>query len=206
MKKILLIASLLLSAWGMPAGAQERVNPLELTFTENLEVPHLGAKGLKDIKAHILELQASLSRHGIDAALDRNEEIIVATIPCSKLFAPNSTELTAAGKKLLAPFQSFVKHPTMYKLVVAVHSDNSGDAQYSDKLTEERADNIEAFLSNIPDRPSVCNIVPYGMGMDDPVTDNGSVKKRSANRRVEIFIIPEWQMDQMARSGKLKKK
>lgn len=206
MKKLLLIASLLFSAWGPSASAQERVNPLELTFAENLEVPRLGAKGLRDIKAHVLELQGSLTRHGIETALDRDDEIIVATIPCSKLFAPNSTELTASGKKLLAPFQSFVKHPTMYKLVVAVHSDNTGDAQYSDKLTEERADNIEAFLAAIPDRPAVCNIVPYGMGQDDPVNDNGSVKKRAANRRVEIFVIPEWQMDQMARSGKLRKK
>lgn len=206
MKRLLLIASLAVCAWCVPAVAQERVNPLELTLSENLEVPKLGAKGLNDIKSHMLDLQTSLSRHGIEAALDRDDEIIMATIPCSALFAPNSTELKPAGRKLLTPIQSFIKHPTMYKVLVAVHSDNAGDTEYSDSLTEARAENIEAYLTGIPDRPAVCNVVAYGMGQSDPVNDNGSMKKRDENRRVEIFIIPEWQMEQMARSGKLRKR
>lgn len=206
MKKHLLIAAMAICAMATPAPAQERANPLDLTFAENLETPKLGAKGLADIKAHLLDLKNSLTRNGIDADLDRNGEIIVATIPCSALFAPNSTELKPAGKKTLATFQSFVKHPTMYKLVVAVHSDNSGDDEYSDALTAARADCVEAFLTSIPDRPAVCNVVPFGLGQDDPLNDNGSMKKREANRRVEIYVVPEWQMEQMARSGKLKKK
>lgn len=198
--------ALLLGGASLPAMAQEGVNPFDMSFAENLEVPQLSAKGLKDIKTHILELQSSLASHGIDAVLERGDEVVLATIPCSKLFAPNDTELKPSGKKLLGLFHSLVKHPTMYKLVVAVHADNSGDAQYADSLTEERADAVENFLTDIPDRPAVCNVVPYGLGQEDSIADNGSMKGRASNRRVEIFIIPEWQMEQMARSGKMKKK
>ena len=42
------------------------------------------------------------------------------------------------------------------------------------------------------------------MAADDPIDSNDTVTGRDANRRVEINIVPEWQMIAAAKSGRLK--
>jgi outer membrane protein OmpA-like peptidoglycan-associated protein len=91
--------------------------------------------------------------------------------------------------------------PTLYKLLVVVHSDDAGDEAYSDRLTEERSNAIDEYFSEtLGDN---LNLVPYGVGFDDPCASNNSIAGRKANRRVEVYIIPEKQTVEMAKSGKL---
>lgn len=184
---------------------QERVDPAELSFGENVANPKPAAKGLRDLQDHMKALEASFVKHGLKVGSERGGEVVVVTVPCDKLFKPNEAVIKASGQKYLRPFADFLKYPTMYKLIVAVYSDDTGEAEYSEALTSERANAIDAFLEKEAAMPGK-NVVPYGMGQDDPEVPNTSYAGRAANRRVEIYIVPEWQMLEMAKSGKLKQK
>ena len=206
MKKALsyiLISALAASAAWAQKKQQQNIDPSELSYGENLACPTVPSKALSPIKNHLNAVQAWFAKHGYDAKLTRNGEVVLITIPCSSLFAPNSTEIKEAGLKLLQPFVTYLQHPTMYKVVVAVHSDNTGEQGYTDELTSDRANAIDEYLETQGQRQHI-NLIPYGLGQDEPLKDNSSIANRNDNRRVEIYIIPEWQMIDNARAGKLK--
>ena len=48
---------------------------------------------------------------------------------------------------------------------------------------------------------SEANVIPYGIGFDEPLFDNHSIVNRSRNRRIEIYIIPTQQLIDMAKKG-----
>lgn len=208
-RRALLCALLLLVGAGASVGQAPKggPDPRELPFGENITTPRPQpkAKGLADLRAHMKAIEASLAKHGMAVDLERDDEVVVVTIPCEKLFAPNERELKPTGGKYLRPFLDFMKYPTMYKVLVAVYSDNIGEEAYLDDLTGDRAAAIAEFLKQ-ESRTQGRSLVPYGMAADDPVEANDSFRGRAANRRAEIFIVPEWQMLDMARSGKLKQK
>lgn len=205
-KLCLAIAAALLLCFGdCFAQKQERIDPAELSFGENVANPKPAAKGLRDLQDYMKSLEGSFVKHGLKVATTRDGEVVVVTLPCEKLFRPNETELRASSQKYLRPFADFLKYPTMYKLIVAVYSDDTGEPEYSETLTVERANAIDAFLEKEAGMKAK-NVVPYGMGQADPAAPNNSYSGRAANRRVEIYIVPEWQMLEMAKSGKLKQK
>lgn len=183
--------------------AQSNAPISELSLAENIATPIVPKKASLQIKQHMVQIKDKLATHYKDVEMMRNDDVIMVTIPCSDLFAPNGTELKESGKKYLRPFISMVKLPTMYKLLVAVYSDDTGEPEYRDMLTEHRADAIDEFFI-AESGTDADGVIPYGMGSDDPLFLNDSMSHRSANRRVEIIIVPEAQMIDTARSGKLK--
>jgi outer membrane protein OmpA-like peptidoglycan-associated protein len=68
-------------------------------------------------------------------------------------------------------------------------------------LTEERSNAIDDYFSET--LGDDINLVPYGVGFDEPRSSNNSIAGRQANRRVEFYIIPEKETVEMAKSGKL---
>lgn len=203
MKKPRIIALALWAAASLSATAQQHADPADLSFGENLEQPKPAKKGIEDIRSHMQSLEASLIKKGLAASLERNGEVLVATIPCSDLFAPNATELKPAAEKKLSPFLAFMKYPTMYKVLIAAYADDTGDNIYSDSITSARANAIFDYMTEASGQPGN-NVVPYGLGREDPIMPNNSMRGRAANRRIEIYVVPEWQMLEMATSGKLK--
>lgn len=187
----------------LSAAAQQRTSPQDLTFAENIETPKPANKGIGDIRAHMHSLQASLVKKGLATDLERDDEVLVITIPCSDLFQPNEVALKQAAAAKLSPLISFAKYPTMYKVLVAVYADDTGSNAYADSLTSARASAVCDYLTSIPAQTTF-NVVTYGLGNADPIESNDSMKGRAANRRIEIYVVPEWQMLDMAKSGKLK--
>ncbi len=185
------------------AQAQAETDPLEMTIEANLNTPQIPRKAATDIRAHIASIGAAISRHDIEVTYLRNDEVLEAVIPCSSLFEANSTALKRSAGKWLNPFASLLKYPTMYKVIVAVHSDNTGEPDYTDDLTAGRANAINTYLCEISGTGGT-NLIPYGMGQEEPIADNNTLHGRASNRRVEIYVVPEKQMIQTARAGKLK--
>lgn len=205
MHKLLFI---LLLAFGVAFGANadnDRVDPHELDFGTNLEMPEVPHKVSADIVDHMSNIKKALQKHGLNVEMDRGNEIVDIIIPCSDFFLPNDTVVKAKGAEKLRLLADLLKYPTMYKLVVAVYSDDTGEPEYCDNLTMTRANAIYECLVEVANDDDI-NVIPYGLGADDPRVENNSISNRASNRRVEIFIIPEWQMIDTARSGKLKKK
>lgn len=178
------------------------IDSFDLSFGENIEQPVIGKKAAGPIKDHMKQISATLSKHFKGVSLQRNGEVVMVSIPCSSLFYPNRSELKESGKKYLRPFLNLLKYPTMYKIVVAVHSDNTGEENYRFELTDARAAAIDDFLCAESGEQGE-NVIPYGLGSDESLVPNNSVKNRAVNRRVELYIIPEYQMIERAKSGKL---
>lgn len=165
--------------------------------------PALTKRAIAPVQKYMTKLCASLKEHYSDAALIRDGEVVMVTLPCSDLFDPNETTIKRSGEKYLRPFLSLIKYPTMYKLLVAVHTDNTGDAQYQEEITEERALAIIDFWAK-ESGVKQSSAMPYGIGMEKGLVENNSISNRAKNRRVEIYIVPNDDMVKTASSGKLK--
>lgn len=182
------------------------VDAADLDFGTNIETPRIPAKVAPDVRTHMRNIKKALEKHKLDVEMERADEVVNIRIPCSVFFAANDTVLKQSGLDKLRVLSDVLKYPTMYKVIVAVYSDNTGDDEYNDNLTMARANIIDDFLFGLAPEGTEVNVVPYGMGSADPRVENNSIANRALNRRVEILIVPEWQMIETARAGKLKSK
>lgn len=174
----------------------------DLSFDDNLVTPAVSGKAQRAVRSHMKQVSTSLAKQFANVELMRDGEVVLVSIPASALFAANDTVVTASGRKLLGRLASAAKAPTMYKLIVAAHSDDTGDETYRISLTEARANAVDDCLIDVSGVENE-NIVPFGLGSDDPVTTNDSMAGRASNRRIEIYIVPEAGLIERAAKGKL---
>ena len=130
----------------------------------------------------------------------RDDEVIVVTIPASQLFDANDTVLNKLGEAQLKPFLSMLTNPGFYKMLLVMHSDNTGSSAYTLNLTRQR---VNAIFDWFEENGSVDYVVPYALGETDPIVDNNSVENRKLNRRLEIYLVPDKVMLQQAKKGKI---
>lgn len=170
----------------------------ELTIDENLETPVLGKQS--DAIREFQEEQArALKKELYNTELMRNNEVIVVTIPCDKLFLPNDTILAESAGATLRPFLKFLKTPGLYKIIIAAHSDDTGTENYTFNISKARVEAVYNWFDN--KKASIDNIVPYALGNSDPVLPNNSMMNRKQNRRIEIYLVPGKTMIQSAKKG-----
>lgn len=133
----------------------------------------------------------------------RNSEVIVVTIPASELFGPNKTDLLENASKYLEPFKRYFKEPDMYRVLVVMHTDNTGSEAYREKITIERAEAVaDWFENNVEDTTF---LFPFAMADDMPLKDNlnDSFSNRAKNRRLEIYLVPGETMVEKAKKGRI---
>lgn len=202
--KILLLAGLLMS--GLSTNAQFRRNqnkatankatvdkvvsdPEERTLAGEIATPDVPEKVSKAVKTYMIQQAESLNRLGYDVKSTRNGEVLIVTIPTDKLFAPNDTALLEAyAQKLLEPFCAYFKTPGRYKLLLAVHTDDTGKASYTERLASDRVLSVCGWFDrHVENRDQLQG---FGVGSVDPLAPNISRENRAANRRLEIFIVP----------------
>jgi outer membrane protein OmpA-like peptidoglycan-associated protein len=188
-------------AFNSVAASAQDVAPVDMTIEENIATPVVPNKASNAIIRHMDRIGKTFTKHGLEVKMARKGEVVDVIIPCEELFNPNETELKGDAHKLLSAFNALVKLPTLYKILVVVHSDDTGDEAYSETLTEARSNAIDDYFENAFGEG--INLIPYGVGFDEPRDSNNSIAGRNANRRVEIYIIPEKQTVEMAKSGKL---
>ena len=201
--KILMVMVLsLFLAWFQPLNAREReVDIYELSLDENIETPEIKNDNQADrIQEFQYDMAVAFKQSNYDVEIMRDDEVIVITIPASQLFEPNDTVLSKLGEAQLKPFLKMIKNPGFYKMLLVMHSDNTGSSEYTLNLTRQRVNNIFDWFE---ENGSVDYVVPYALGETDPVVDNNSVENRKRNRRLEIFLIPEKTMLQQAKKGNI---
>lgn len=131
----------------------------------------------------------------------RNKEVLLITIPAHLLFAPNDTELKHGASDYLAPIRRYLKEPDMYRVMIVMHTDNTGSAPYRDTLTEER---VNAVFDWFEDSGSDTRyLFSYAMGDDMPLFKNDSMENRDRNRRLEIYLVPGKKMVEQAKKGRI---
>ncbi len=78
---------------------------------------------------------------------------------------------------------------TVYKdshIIVEGHTDNQGSAEYNQKLSEKRAENVMNFL--VEQGVKQERLTSKGYGFNQPIADNSTKEGRKQNRRVDIVI------------------
>ena len=178
----------------------------ELSLDENLATPEIkNDKQADRIQEFQYDMAIAFKKSNYAVEVMRDDEVIVITIPASQLFDPNDTVVNSVGEALLKPFLRMLKNPGFYKMLLVMHSDNTGSSVYTLNLTRQR---VNAIYDWFDENGSVEYVVPYALGDTDPVVDennniveNNSVENRKRNRRLEIFLVPEKTMLQQAKKG-----
>jgi outer membrane protein OmpA-like peptidoglycan-associated protein len=119
----------------------------------------------------------------------RHGEVVVVTVQTDDLFQPNDTTLTRNATNILSRFKRFLSTDNKFKLILAVHSDDTGSEEYLSDLTENRINAILDYYER--ENCSIDNIVGFPKGASEPLYDNNSRSNRAANRRLEVYIVPD---------------
>lgn len=174
----------------------------ELSLDDNLLVPEVPLKQHELVVDYMTELARDLSSRKRETIEKwRDGEVIVATIGTDQLFAPNDTVLRPTAKEFLAPYANLLRQMGLYKMVIVSHTDDTGSTEYTDALSEARINAVYDWLSN--GQLSTIDLIPYALGATDPLVENNSLANRARNRRIEIYIIPDRLVIEMAKSNKL---
>src|SRR5690606_18592647 len=100
-----------------------------------------------------------------------------------------SAELKPAATKVLVNALAGIKARPGWLIVIAGHTDASGQPQRNLALSRARAAAVHDWMRRMGDIPDSCFAV-QGFGASQPVASNDSEAGRKANRRVDIRLIP----------------
>ena len=199
---ILILMALLLVPLSMTLNAKDNDDDIyDMSLDENLVTPEIkNDKQADKVQAFQYDMAVAFKHSNYEVEVMRDDEVIVITIPASQLFEPNDTVLSKLGEAQLKPFLRMLTNPGFYKMLLVMHSDNTGSSEYTLNLTRQR---VNAVFDWFDENGSVDYVVPYALGETDPIVDNNSVENRKRNRRLEIYLVPEKTMIQQAKKGNI---
>lgn len=106
------------------------------------------------------------------------------------LFDSGKSALKAGSTKMLVNSLVGVKAKPGWLIVVAGHTDNTGNAQLNQTLSQKRAEAVRDWMRDTGDVPESCFAV-QGYGASRPIATNDTPDGRALNRRVEISLVPQ---------------
>ncbi|MGH8380153.1 OmpA family protein [Pseudomonas sp.] len=104
------------------------------------------------------------------------------------LFEVGSAELKSGSAKLLINALADIRAQPGWLIVIAGHTDASGDAEQNLQLSRARAAAVRNWMQGRGDFPDSCFAV-QGFGDSQPIADNQTQAGRAANRRVDISLV-----------------
>ncbi|WP_232961356.1 MULTISPECIES: OmpA family protein [Pseudomonas] len=136
-------------------------------------------------------LIAALNDHRIpatpQASPDRPHRVRLDSLA---LFSSGSAQLKPQSTKVLVSALAGIKAQPGWLIVITGHTDATGNDEHNLRLSRARASAVHDWIQHMGDIPSNCFAV-QGMGASQPIASNETEQGRSANRRVEIRLIPE---------------
>jgi outer membrane protein OmpA-like peptidoglycan-associated protein len=102
------------------------------------------------------------------------------------LFDVNEATLKPEAKITIAKLSGILLLMPELNLRIEGHTDSTGSADYNMKLSQQRADSVQAFLAE--NGIAATRMTAVGYGMDRPIADNTTKEGRAKNRRVELVI------------------
>ncbi|MDE5790803.1 MAG: OmpA family protein [Muribaculaceae bacterium] len=189
--------------------SHQRIESLdELSFTEMINSVPLDEKSAslvrkfqdKEARERLLK-SYGLAKNGCNVENFRNKEVLLVTIPASKLFYPNSTELRPDAANFLNPIKRYLKEPDMYRVLLVMHTDNTGSESYREKITEDRSTSVFEWFDN--QNLDTEYLFSYAYGDEMPLVENNSMSNRDKNRRLEIYLVPGNKLADQAKKGRI---
>lgn len=117
------------------------------------------------------------------AAVDTIQRIILKNI----LFMQSKADLLPQAKKELDLIAEWMNRDTEVRVRFIGHTDNQGDARLNVVLSEQRVQNVKAYL--VSKGIAADRIETVGYGGAFPIADNRIEESRKLNRRVEMEIL-----------------
>lgn len=184
-----------------PYEEYDKIEHWDLDIDDNIDLPAIPDDLKPAVRKYMKKLREDLLKRNYNVEFERNEEVLVVTIPTDELFLPNDTLLWSRSSRLLDPLKPLFSDPDNFKIVVSVNTDNTGSEAYNMRLSEDREKSINDWFESNSD-PDLVYIV-YGLGDTDPIEPNDTRSGRAANRRIEIYLIPGPKIIDLAAKKKL---
>jgi len=132
------------------------------------------------------KLRAELQGSGV--SVTRIGDNITLNMPGNVTFATDSSDLNPAFFDVLTSVSKVMDEFDQTVVEVAGHTDSTGSDAYNQALSERRANSVSRYLQSQGINSQ--RLITVGMGESMPVADNSTASGRSANRRVEITMVP----------------
>ncbi|WP_298170895.1 OmpA family protein [Novosphingobium sp.] len=141
----------------------------------------------------IKQLREQTAGTGVDVSPVDGGKAILVNLPNGVTFDTDSTVIKPGFRDTLDKVaQSLVQYPDSL-IDVTGHTDSTGSDAYNQRLSENRARAVADYLASRG--VSAPRIRSQGLGESQPIASNATEEGRSANRRVEIKIVPVTQDD-----------
>ena len=146
-----------------------------------------------------MDKQAAEIGHDIKGArVVREGEGIRVIFDSGILFSTGSATLTSTSRYEIEKLAHILNHTS---LVIEGHTDNTGNRDANQILSEKRADAVANLLKVYG--VSRQRLSPIGYGETRPVETNNTEWGRKQNRRVEVVIYANDDLKRQAESGRL---
>jgi len=157
------------------------------TQAAKLRVIGLGAK--EPIASNDTDAGRATNRRVEVIVFGEARALDVMKFPSVALFSPWSSKLTLRGKKVLAKNEIEAKEKLTRAVYIEVigHTDDVGDKQKNQELSEARAQTVRDSL--IEAGVDAAKIMTVGAGGSQPVASNQTEEGREQNRRVEVMVL-----------------
>lgn len=106
------------------------------------------------------------------------------------LFDSGKSVLKSGSTKMLVNSLVDIKAKPGWLIVVAGHTDNTGNPKLNQTLSLKRAEAVRDWMRDTGDVPESCFAV-QGYGESRPAATNDTPEGRALNRRVEISLVPQ---------------
>ena len=134
------------------------------------------------------QLAEEKRRNQIEVERLKNENLKI-TMNSEVSFAFNSAQLTPAFHSTLDKVADILNRYSRSTIRIVGHTDSRGSAEYNQRLSEQRAQAVKWYLMDrgVDGR----RIISEGRGEMEPRATNKTEAGRQLNRRVEMFIVPD---------------
>ena len=135
-----------------------------------------------------LEAKLRQQLRGSGVSVTRNGENIILNMPGNITFKTGSAELNPNFFNVLTSVGLVLKEYDQTLASVEGHTDNVGNEQFNQNLSQQRASAVATYLSGqgIPAN----RLSAVGYGETRPIASNDTDAGRAQNRRVEIVLQP----------------
>lgn len=133
----------------------------------------------------ILKSERDSGAISIDKKVD---DVLLVRMTSQTAFAVGSSDVQPGFQSTMDKIIKVVAEYQKTELQIIGHTDNTGSAESNQLLSEKRAKAVYDYMSAkgvIPER-----LVFVGQGETMPIASNDDEAGRTANRRVEILIVP----------------
>jgi outer membrane protein OmpA-like peptidoglycan-associated protein len=178
-------ASALQSARGQLDQTKQALNKTQEQLQNEQQLSAAQKQQLTDLETKLKDARDTIAKI---AAVKDDDRGMVITLQGEVLFKTGKWDLKAGAMAKLDQIADALRGKEQ-PIVVYGFTDNVGTIDTNMDLSQKRAQSVRDYLvtKGIPQDL----ITAQGKGPADPISDNGSVEGRAANRRVELVVQPK---------------